>query len=159
MIRILGIIPFLAASALIGCGKPSMRFEDLVGEWEYEECTWGGEGRMPVPCDNFRPMGTVEVRADSTVTQWLPGRQASLSGRISDIGFSGTGGSLVGNAYGDPREARVEFRIHEGALIYTLELQAQGDAGMQALVERGVLRKRPASGTIQRGSLTGRPRG
>lgn len=130
------------ALALAGCGDPTLKLEDLVGEWEYEACTWGAEGSRQMPCTDFRPMGTVEFGADSGVTHWLTGKQSFQKGRIVRMEFEGQGGVLTGQAQGDPRTVEAEIRLQEGKLIYTLKFPGRSEEGMQGMAEHGVLRRK-----------------
>lgn len=128
--------------ALVGCGDPALRLDDLVGEWEYEACTWGAEGTRQMPCEDFRPVGTVVFGADSAVTHWISGKQTFQKGRITKIDLKGQGGILTGQAQGDSRQVEAEIRLQEGKLIYALKFPGGPETGMQGMVEHGVLRRK-----------------
>jgi len=125
-----------------GCGDSSIRLDNLVGEWEYEACTWGAEGSRQMPCEDFRPMGTIEFGADSTVTHWMTGKQAFQKGSIIRMDFEGQGGVLTGQAQGDPRQVEAEIRLQGGKLIYTLKYPGGSEEGMQGMAEHGILRRK-----------------
>jgi hypothetical protein len=130
------------ALGLAGCGEPSLRLEDLFGEWEFEACTWGAAGTRQMPCTDFRPIGTVEFGADSTVTHWLSGKQSYQKGRIVRMEFEGQGGVMTGQAQNDPRLVEAEIRLQEGTLVYTLTFPGGPQEGMHGMAEHGVLRRK-----------------
>lgn len=128
------------AASLAGCG-PQLSYDQLVGRWVYEECALGGEGVHNIPCGDFRGIGKVELRPDSTVAYVLEGGAVLYSGRIEEMEFSGMGGELRGRAAGTGREAEVAIRIQEGRLIYRIRFRDRTGAGTREVEENAVLRK------------------
>jgi hypothetical protein len=132
--------PTLAVAVLLGCG-PELSYDQLVGRWAYEECALGGEGVRNIPCEDFRGIGKVELRPDSTVAYVLDGGAVLYSGRIEEMEFSGMSGELRGRASGTDSEAEVSIRIQEGRLIYRIRFRARTGEGPREIEENAVLRK------------------